>query len=135
MAKKASKKLSVVLFGLPGGLAVELEQVLRGEPRVRVCAHPTVPGPHSLGLLKTLRADVVFCAAEPACCRPLLDAIRQEQMNLPVVVVSRAAEPANWLDAMEAGAQDYCAPPFEPTHVRWILETAVRSRATTGIAG
>ncbi len=128
MARKAPNKLSVVLVGLPDGLAGELEQVLMREPRVRVYAHPTVPGPHSLGLLKTVRADVVFCAAEPELCRPLLDAIKQEQLNLPVVVVSRTVERANWLDAMEAGAQDYCAPPFEPVHMRWILETAARSR-------
>jgi len=49
-------------------------------------------------------------------------------MNLPVVVVSRDAETANWVLALEAGAQDYCAPPFEPSHIRWILEAAARTR-------
>jgi DNA-binding NtrC family response regulator len=128
MAQKAETMSRIVLFGLSDSLTVELERVLSLEDRVKVYTHRSVPGPHSLNLLKTLRADVVFCAAEPERCRPLLEAMRQKRMNLPVVVVSRNAETANWVLALEAGAQDYCAPPFEPSHIHWILETAVKTR-------
>ena len=118
----------IVLFGLSDSLTVELERVLSQEATVKVYTHRSVPGPHSLNLLKTLHADVVFCAAEPECCRPLLEAMRKKQMKLPVVVVSRNTETANWVSALEAGAQDYCAPPFEPSHLRWILESAAKTR-------
>jgi DNA-binding response OmpR family regulator len=128
MAQKAEPVSCIVVFGLADSLAVELERVLNQEGRVKVYRHPSVPGPHSLNLLKTLHADVVFCASEPDHCQPLLEAMRQKQMNLPVVVVSREAETANWVIALEAGAQDYCAPPFEPLHIRWILEAAAKAR-------
>jgi DNA-binding NtrC family response regulator len=128
MAQKAQAVWRIVVFGLSDSLTVELERVLNQEGRVKVYRHRSVPGSHSLNLLKTLRADVVFCAAEPNHCRPLLEAMRQKQMNLPVVVVSRDAETANWVNALEAGAQDYCAPPFEPLHIRWILEAAAKTR-------
>lgn len=110
MAQEAEATFHIVLFGLSDSLTVELERVLRQERRVKVYSHRSVPGPHSLNLLKTLHADLVFCAAEPDRCRPLLEAMRQKQMNLPVVVVSRDAETTNWVVALEAGAQDYCAP-------------------------
>jgi DNA-binding response OmpR family regulator len=128
MAQEAEATFHIVLFGLSDSLTVELERVLRQQRRVKVYSHRSVPGPHSLNLLKTLHADVVFCAAEPDRCRPLLEAMRQKQMNLPVVVVSRDAETTNWVVALEAGAQDYCAPPFEPLHIRWILEAAAKTR-------
>ena len=125
MAQTVSR---IVLFGLSDSLTVELERVLSQEATVKVYTHRSVPGPHSLNLLKTLHADVVFCAAEPERCRPLLEAMRKKQMKLPVVVVSRNTETANWVSALEAGAQDYCAPPFEPSHLRWILESAAKTR-------
>jgi len=125
MAQTVSR---IVLFGLSESLTVELERVLSQEATVKVYTHRSVPGPHSLNLLKTLHADVVFCAAEPERCRPLLEAMRKKQMKLPVVVVSRNTETANWVSALEAGAQDYCAPPFEPSHLRWILESAAKTR-------
>jgi len=127
-AERVSRTVSSrVLFGLSDSLTLELERVLSLEG-VRVYTHRSVPGPHSLNMLKTLHPDVVFCAAEPDRCRPLLEAMRQRQINLPVVVVSRSAETANWMIALEAGAQDYCAPPFEPLQIRWILETATKTR-------
>ena len=128
MVQKKQAVSHIVVFGLSDSLTAELERVLTQEGSVKVYTHRSVPGPHSLNLLKTLHADVVFCAAEPDRCRPLLEAMRQKQMNLPVVVVSRDAETANWVGALEAGAHDYCAPPFEPLHIRWILEAAAKAR-------
>jgi DNA-binding NtrC family response regulator len=128
MAEKALNVSNIVLLGLADSLTAELERVLSQEAGVRVYIHRSVPGPHSLNLLNALHADLVFCAAEPDCWHPLLEAIRQQQMNLPVIVVSRAAEIAHWLGALEAGAQDYCAPPFEAVQVRWILEAAAKPR-------
>jgi DNA-binding response OmpR family regulator len=43
--------------------------------------------------------------------------------HLPVIVVSRLPETDEWLDALEAGAADYCAAPFEIIHLRWLFET------------
>jgi DNA-binding NtrC family response regulator len=126
MTQKALTASKIVLIGLSETLTAELQRVLAQEAGVKVYIHRSVPGPHSLNLLRTLQADVVFCAAEPDCCRPLLKAIGQQHLDLPVIVVSRAAETANWLSALEAGAQDYCAPPFEAAQIRWMLEGAAK---------
>lgn len=40
-----------------------------------------------------------------------------------MVVVSRVPEVNDWLDAMDAGAADYCAAPFEKEQLDWILES------------
>jgi DNA-binding response OmpR family regulator len=128
MAQEALTVSNIVLFGLWDTLTAELERVLAQEPGVKVYIHRSVAGSHPLKLLKALHADVVFCAAEPDCWGPLLEAMRQQQMNLPVIVVSRAAETAQWLGALEAGARDYCAPPFEAVQIRWLLKAAVTPR-------
>lgn len=43
----------------------------------------------------------------------------------PVIVTSRLPEMKAWISALEAGAADYCGAPFEPTQVRWVLNTAL----------
>jgi len=71
----------------------------------------------------TLRAsspDLVFSGFTTGLTNLLL------AVTVPVVVVSRHPEPAEYLDAMDAGAADYCAAPFEPSHIRWILQRGRR---------
>ena len=67
----------------------------------------------------TLRAsapDMVFSGFTSDLTN-LLNAV-----TVPVVVVSRHPETAEYLDAMDAGAADYCSAPFEPSHIHWILQ-------------
>lgn len=72
----------------------------------------------------TPRADIVFCPPAPDLLRAALARFR----GLPVVVVSRLPEVDGWLNALEDGAADYCAAPFEAIHLRWLLETHTRPR-------
>ena len=67
-------------------------------------------------------ARIVFCAAGSGA---LQEAMLQFP-HVPVVVVSRLPETDDWLDALEAGAADYCAAPFEPVQLRWLLEAHMR---------
>lgn len=76
------------------------------------------------------RPDIVFCSPEPNVLEP---ALRRYQ-HTPVVVVSRLPEVDGWLDALEAGAADYCAAPFEPTQLRWLLDTHARARKALAAA-
>lgn len=62
--------------------------------------------------------DLVFCTTGPA-----FHVAKALFPHLPVIVVSRLPETGEWLDALEAGAADYCAPPFEVIHLRWLIET------------
>jgi len=55
--------------------------------------------------------------------------MKAERPGLPVVAVSRLPEVSAWLNALELGAADYCAPPFEPAQIHWILQSALKPAA------
>ncbi|HME00463.1 MAG TPA: hypothetical protein VKM93_24420 [Terriglobia bacterium] len=116
----------VVLMGLAEGLAEKLGKVLSQEG-CTVCLEPRLPRDLALRLIDQAEADVVFCPAEPEQYAPLLEAMKAERPGVPVVVVSRLPEVSGWLDALELGAADYCAPPFEPVQIQWILQSALKA--------
>jgi DNA-binding NtrC family response regulator len=66
-------------------------------------------------------AGVVFCPFSRDLAT-LLEATKDSR--IPVIVVTRTPETREWLDAMEAGAFDYCSAPFEPRQLQWILNSA-----------
>ena len=119
----------VIMFGLAQDLESDSRRIL-SEQGHTVYSYPLMPASDVLALIDQVHADFVFCADERGEYKLLLEAIRQKSSNLPIVVVSRRADTAAWLDALQAGAADYCAPPFESISIRWILESALASRAT-----
>ena len=101
----------ILLFGLEHSIANELNPVLMQLGQiVQVAALAS-------GVLESTDANVVFAAGES------LGAVRDKRPELPVVVVSRLPEVRGWLDALDAGASDYCGAPFEATQVRWVLDS------------
>ena len=75
-----------------------------------------------------LDADIVFAGGEGKQYIPLLKKLRAERPGLPFVVVTRIPETSDWLDALEAGATDYCSAPSEPRHLNWMLQSALSAR-------
>jgi DNA-binding NtrC family response regulator len=75
-------------------------------------------------------ADIVFCAADRSVLREALELFP----GTPVVVVSRLPDVERWLDALEDGAADYCAPPFEAIQMRWLLDTHAGARRRVAVA-
>ena len=111
----------VILFGLEDSLARELRDALRR------CSHAAVSDSfhssgHTLAHLVTDSVDILFCGPNLETVKTL----RESSPNTRIVVVSRLPEVMDWLEAMEAGADDYCAPPFEDSHIRWILANNLR---------
>jgi hypothetical protein len=78
----------------------------------------------------TESADILFCSPLSAS----VDAALARAAGRPVIAVSRLPETAQWLDALEAGAADYCAAPFESIHVRWLLDRYCRPRPPVAAA-
>jgi DNA-binding NtrC family response regulator len=107
----------VLLFGLDNTLSDELHPVLK-----ELGQTVQVAGSAS-GVLEHTDANLVFAGGED------LGAVRNRRPELPVVVVSRLPEVSGWLDALEAGASDYCGAPFEATQVRWVLDSSLRTPA------
>lgn len=66
-------------------------------------------------------ADLVFCSARS------VESERRSHPRVPLIAVSSRQDVAEWLDAMEAGATDYCAAPFELVHLDWVLRSSARS--------
>jgi len=117
----------IVFFGLAEDLARESGRIL-SEQGHTVYSYPALPASSALTVIEQIHADFVFCAAEANDYKLFLQAIRQKTSSLPLVVVSRQPDTATRLDALQAGASDYCAPPFESISIRWILESALASR-------
>ena len=69
--------------------------------------------------------DILFCPFSDQL-QTILASLRKP---IPVIVVSRVPDSREWIDAMEAGASDYCAPPFDKTQLRWMLSTATTPAA------
>jgi DNA-binding NtrC family response regulator len=97
--------------GLDYALAEQLESALQ----VQGCRAAVSPR----------AADIVFCPANSQDLKPALS----QAGGRPVIAVSRLPETALWLDALEAGATDYYAAPFEDHHIGWILDRHCRRRS------
>jgi CheY-like chemotaxis protein len=110
--------ISAVLYGLEDQLADELAAALS------TCCRRVEKANADLPAAARMRgADVIFCRAEVDQVRRL----KRANPNSSVIVASRLPEVSDWLDALEAGAEDYCAAPFERIQVRWVLESHVRA--------
>lgn len=123
MFLERDNKTSALLYGMDQPMASELGKALNHD-MLKVHAQFCEDLSRLLIFLRKDTTDVVFCAAEES--DDLLAAVRQHRPGLPVIVVSRHPAEKEWLDAMDAGASDYCSAPFEPTHLRWILESSLR---------
>lgn len=78
----------------------------------------------SLLLLEHVEADLVFCLADCLHFPALVRAANHR--TLPIVAVTRHPDVNGWLDALEAGAADYIAPPFEAKQLAWVILTNLR---------
>jgi DNA-binding response OmpR family regulator len=70
-------------------------------------------------------ADIVFANGEGRQYLALLRTLRDADPGLPFVVVTRIPETSDWLDALEAGATDYCSSPFDARQMNWLMESAL----------
>jgi DNA-binding NtrC family response regulator len=119
----------IVLFGLDDSLASELRRVLVSQQQT-VFSEPFLAPRECLAVVDRVGADLIFCSSHGKRYTALLEAVSRLNPDLPVVVVSRVPETAEWLDAIEAGASDYCAAPFETAHIQWILDSALKHHSS-----
>jgi DNA-binding response OmpR family regulator len=116
---------TVLFHGLEPELATDLREALAG-----FCEgihQETLSGQaQARAALRTERATVVFCGVKPETVKDL----RRSNPHASIIAVSRLPETTDWLNVIEAGADDYCAAPFESHQLRWILDsTRLFSRA------
>ncbi len=109
----------VVLLGLETAAARQIERALQTENH-RVI-NRSLEAPDS----EILDADIVFASGDGKQYVACLKRVRAANPALPFVVVTRLPETSDWLDALEAGATDYCSAPFELHQLRWLMESAI----------
>lgn len=107
----------VVFVGVEQALAVPIARALAVE------RHQLDHKPHNAVVLDILDADIVFAGGEPKNYLSLLRKVREVRPLLPFVVVTRVPQTNQWLDALEAGATDYCSAPFENRQINWLMES------------
>jgi hypothetical protein len=115
-------KANFILHELEESLAAQLCQAASEPGHAFHSARSTA---ESLLLAERFHADAIFCNSEPRQYQALLNEVKLRGLRLPVVVVSRLPEVSQWLDALDAGAADYCAAPFEHQHMSWLIESAL----------
>jgi DNA-binding NtrC family response regulator len=72
--------------------------------------------------------DVAFCNGDHPNYPVLIRRMHHVRPERPVVVVTRLPEARQWLDALEAGAADYCGAPFEPVQIRRLVASVLAHR-------
>jgi len=109
----------VFLIGLEQATAHQIGRALAVE------RHQIELKPKNASAEDLVDADIVFAGGDGKEYMPLLKGIRKMYPSLPFVVVTRIPETSDWLDALEAGATDYCSAPFEPRQINWLMESAL----------
>lgn len=93
--------------------------------------HEIHRGKNNAPIKDLLNANVVFIGGDPDQYLPMLRRVRAVDSTLCFVVIARFADTSEWLDALEAGATDYWAVPFELRQVRALIAAAITRRAST----
>ena len=127
-------RANILVVGLDEPLAGELCRALR-ELRHSVLSEAFVSAADCLATIERVGADVIFCGTDRQQYGTILKCLRDRSQVIPVVVVSRLPETGDWLDAMDAGASDYCAAPFEPRLVERIIENTLKYPCALSLAG
>jgi DNA-binding NtrC family response regulator len=122
MSKPSDPAASFILHELDESLTAQLCRAV-SEPGHAF--YSTASTSECLSVAERMRAGVVFCNSDRGKYRDLLDALRSRGLQLPVVVVSRIPETSEWLDALDAGAADYCGAPFERGQISWLVQSAL----------
>ena len=113
---------SVFLIGLEQAIAAQISRALSVE------RHRIEQKPQNIEIPEMMDVDIVFAGGQPSQYLSLLRRVREERPALPFVVVTRIPETTAWLDALEAGATDYCCAPFEARQIQWLMECALPMR-------
>jgi DNA-binding response OmpR family regulator len=110
---------NVFLIGLEQSTAAQISRSLAVE------RHRIEQRPQNIAVHDLKDVDIVFAGGEPSQYLSLLHRVREEKPHLPFVVVTRVPETTEWLNALEAGATDYCSSPFESRQLHWLMESAL----------
>lgn len=114
---------NVYLIGLERPVADQITRV------VSIERHTVRERPHNVSVRELADAGMIFAGGDPAIYLPLLRRVRRELPEQPFVIISRINGTMAWLDALEAGATDYCFLPVQRRQIQWLMESMVPAQA------
>jgi DNA-binding response OmpR family regulator len=112
---------NIILLGLADELANDLSEALGRFCEGIQTRRPLADSVQALHELQRLDVNLVFCRPVPSLIRRL----RGMNPSVSIIAVSRIPETSEWIDSIEAGADDYCAAPFETAQLRWMFESCL----------
>ena len=73
--------------------------------------------------------DAVFCDWDCAdgTWKEVLSKLRELDLQIPLIVLSRCGCEKEWVEVLEAGAFDFLVPPYNSAQIRAVLEHALAS--------
>jgi hypothetical protein len=110
---------NVFLIGLDRPIVDQISRV------VEIERHTVREGPYSITMRELEECGVVFAGGDSLLCLSLLRRVRQQMPRLPFVVVAKSAGTGAWLDALGAGATDYCCLPLERRQIQRLMEPVI----------
>jgi DNA-binding NarL/FixJ family response regulator len=117
--KEAYDVANVLLIGLDETVAGEIAHA------VSVEQHTVYIRTHSIGISDLFHAGIVFVGGSSQIRLSFLREVRYSFPDLPVVVVAETLETEEWLDALDAGATDYCCAPIGRRQIHRLMELVV----------
>jgi DNA-binding NtrC family response regulator len=120
----ANAQPRLIGLGLDPGLANELRVAL-GQSCHRAEFLPLDWLADCLPSLQAQRPDAVLCPARAETLKAVVQGLTEVAPGVPVIVVDPHPDVNSWLDAIGAGAWDYCALSFGSSQLASVLETAV----------
>jgi DNA-binding response OmpR family regulator len=110
----------IVLLGLPEDIGEQISSLLIED------SHQVSRDLRLCEIESDLRAAAAFVWGDCPGCLETIRHLRECVPQVPVVVTTRLPDDRKWLDALDAGAADYCGGPFERAQIRWILDSVVK---------
>lgn len=108
----------ILLYRLETDLACELRDAL-----ISTLVVPSIEDREEPESMVWDQYDLVFCPAQGGILERARAAAAAELPRIRFIAVSRLPDVHEWLTALELGAADYCAPPFEQSQLRWLMQT------------
>lgn len=117
----------VIFSGLEPRSAARLASLLAAD------GHEIHRETQNVPIQQLVNANILFVGGEPDQYLSLLRRVRLIDRTLAFVVVARYPETSDWLEALEAGATDYCSTPFDLKMVRSMIASAISPRVVSGM--
>jgi DNA-binding response OmpR family regulator len=119
MHEEVARTLRIFLIGLEPAVAARIGEVLTRE------THRVEQRSEDIDTSELMTADIIFACGEGSRYLTVLRRVRNLRLRVPFFVAARIPSTIDWLNALEAGATDYCASPFEPHQLQWLIVSAL----------